>query len=423
MSSSFTRRCDEPSRESRDQGPSQLNDWRLLDTARKLSYKDLMLPVTIILCMIISVLISVYVPSSRHVFDAKKDFNLVNVSIPLAIGMIVMMIPPICKVPWESIHVFISKNSVWKHIAISLVLNWVIGPLLMTGLAWSVLFKHEEYREGIIMIGVARCIAMVLIWNQIAGGDNDLCVVLVICNSLLQMFLYAPLQLLYCYIISAGNFQGYYNRVFEEVAKSVGVFLGIPLLCGIATRMLFVCTIGKAKYERNILKYVAPWSTIGLHYTICILFISRGYQFVHELGSAFLCFIPLILYFIIAWTLTFVLLRYLTKQSTEDNQECNCDQEKLLLPNSWGKKTCTSNFPITMTHCFTTASNNFELSLAVAISLYGNDSKQAIAATFGPLLEVPILMMLALLSKYLHAKFMWESEGINSGLRYSINDI
>lgn len=379
-------------------------------TIKSVSYLDLLLPFTILLCMIVSILISVYVPSSRHTFDAENHASLVNVSIPLAIGMIVMMIPPICKVSWESIHKYLKEKYVWRQLLLSLILNWIFGPLLMTALAWLALFEHKEYREGIIMIGIARCIAMVLIWNQIAGGDNDLCVVLVVCNSVLQMVLYAPLQLLYCYVISNDHFQGSYNAMFSEVAKSVSAFLGIPLCCGILIRLIFVYSIGKHNYEKHILKYISPWAMIGFHYTICILFVSRGYQFIHEIGSAFLCFIPLVLYFILAWSFTFVLMRYLTNTKPSDDEKCECDQEQLLLKKSWGKKTCSSNYPITMTQCFTTASNNFELSLAVAISIYGNDSQQAIAATFGPLLEVPILMILAIFARYLRIRFIWRTD-------------
>ena len=379
-------------------------------TIRSLSFLDALLPLTIVLCIIGSILISVYVPSSRHTFDAHNHASLVNVSIPLAVGMIVMMIPPICKVSWESIHIYLSESYVWKQVVISLILNWLVGPFLMTALAWLTLFKHREYREGIIMIGIARCIAMVLVWNQIAGGDNDLCVVLVVCNSVLQMVLYAPMQLLFCYVISNEHFSGSYSAMFSDVAKSVGVFLGIPLCAGISIRLLFVYMIGKERYEKYILRYISPWSMIGFHYTICVLFISRGYQFIREIGSAFLCFIPLVLYFVIAWSFTFILMRYLTNKKPVGNEECECDQVQLLTKKSLGKKTCSSSFPITMTQCFTTASNNFELSLAVAISIYGNDSQQAIAATFGPLLEVPILLMLAIFARYLRVRFIWRAD-------------
>ncbi|CAI4595312.1 BHH_G0034380.mRNA.1.CDS.1 [Saccharomyces cerevisiae] len=272
---------------------NMVNRTDILTTIKSLSWLDLMLPFTIILSIIIAVIISVYVPSSRHTFDAEGHPNLMGVSIPLTVGMIVMMIPPICKVSWESIHKYFYRSYIRKQLALSLFLNWVIGPLLMTALAWMALFDYKEYRQGIIMIGVARCIAMVLIWNQIAGGDNDLCVVLVITNSLLQMVLYAPLQIFYCYVISRDHLNTSNRVLFEEVAKS------------------------------------------------------------------------------------------------DTQRECSCDQE-LLLKRVWGRKSCEASFSITMTQCFTMASNNFELSLAIAISLYGNNSKQAIAATFGPLLEVPI---------------------------------
>lgn len=385
-----------------------------IETVRSLSYLDLALPFTIILTIIIAVVISVYSPSSRSAFDPNTHSSFVGVSIPLAIGMIVMMIPPISKVSWESIHRYLLLPYVRKQLLISFVLNWIFGPLLMTALAWMTLFKFEEYRQGIIMIGIARCIAMVLIWNQIAAGDNDLCVVLVVMNSLLQTVLYAPLQILFCYVISNNHPLVANAEMYKEVAKSVAAFLGIPLGIGIATRLIFLSTIGKEKYEKKIMRFISPWAMIGFHYTLFIIFISRGYQFVHQIGQAILCFVPLIVYFLLTWFSTFAIIRMLSSRTIQD-KECDCDQELLLKKKIWGKRTCAASYPITMTHCFTMASNNFELSLAVAISIYGNDSKQAIAATFGPLLEVPVLLLLAIFAKCCKNLFIWRNENDFSG--------
>lgn len=186
---------DKTARDSREnlgksaQKSTNVGSWK---TVKNLSLSNLALPLTIILTIVIGVIISVYVPSSRSVFNPEEHANFVGVSAYLAVGMIIMMIPPICKVPWETIHKYMVLPYIKKQLLISFILNWICGPLLMTALAWMTLFKFKEYREGIIMIGIARCIAMVLIWNQIAEGDNDLCVILVIVNSFFKLFFTFP---------------------------------------------------------------------------------------------------------------------------------------------------------------------------------------------------------------------------------------
>ncbi|AQZ11096.1 hypothetical protein BZL39_C00150 [Zygosaccharomyces parabailii] len=394
--------------ETLDKSAQQSTNANLRKIVKHLSLSDKTLPLTIILAIVIGVIISVYVPSSRNVFNPEEHANFVGVSVYLAVGMIIMMIPPICKVPWESIHKYVVLPDIKKQVLISFILNWICGPLLMTALAWVTLFKFKEYREGIIMIGIARCIAMVLVWNQIAEGDNDLCVILVIVNSFFQIILYAPLQILYCYVISHEHPIVSNSEMYKEVAKSVGVFLGIPLGIGMLFRLFFIYTAGKDNYERHILKFVSPWAMIGFHYTILVIFISRGHDFIHQIGQAILCFVPLILYFLVTWSLTFGLMRLLSRRRS-DEKECFCEEE-LLLKKVWGTKTCNASYRTTMTQCFTMASNNFELSLAVAISIYGNDSKQAIAATFGPFLEIPILLVLAILARSLKFRFAWGNE-------------
>lgn len=362
--------------------------------------------------MVLGILLSVYVPSSRNTFDGAQ---VVGVAVPLAIGMIVMMLPPLCKVQWESFFRFFSLDMYLRSIVVSLVLNWVVCPLLMFGLSWVTLFDKPEYRNGIIMIGLARCIAMVLVWNDIAGGDPDLCAVIVIVNSLFQIVMYAPFQILFCYAITGDyNMAGDSGITYAVVARSVAFFLGIPLAIGLAIRLLAKNTIGIEKYNQQAVPYISPWAFIGLIYTIVVIFIERGHYFIKDIGSGLRCFVPLVLYFLIAWFATFFGIRWYTSSpkrielldDAEETLLCGC--EKNIVPNEsrWNWR-CGASYSETVTQTFTAASNNFELSLAIAISLYGSGSKESIAATFGPLLEVPILLVLCFVAQYFKVRFLW----------------
>jgi ACR3 family arsenite transporter len=385
-----------------------------------LSIVDKALPLLIILAMIMGILISVYVPSASNAFEGA---TVVGVSIPLAIGLIIMMIPPLCKVEWENFVSFFTRDTYFKSIVISLILNWIVCPFLMFGLAWASLFDEPEYRVGVIMIGMARCIAMVLLWNEIAEGDPNLCAVLVLVNSLLQVVLYAPYQIFFCYVMT-GDSANNSGLSYSLVAKSVAFFLGIPLALGVLVRFSFLWTVGLDKYKQKILPFISPWALIGLLYTIIVIFIEKGDDFVKNIGSAFRCFVPLVCYFMITWFGTFFLTRWLagflyfngtlyrriekdiTPTDETEKLLCSCQSKLRDNPSKWSSG-CSANYSETITQTFTAASNNFELSLAVAISLYGSGSKQAIAATFGPLLEVPILLILAYVAKYFKRRFIW----------------
>lgn len=407
----------------------------LLKAWKSLSFTDKILPLAIILAIVLGVLLSVYVPKSRDAFDGVQ---IVGVSVPLAVGMIVMMIPPLCKVEWERMHILLRQKRYINHILISLLLNWIVAPFLMFGLSWLTLFDESEYRIGIIMIGLARCIAMVMVWNEIAGGDHNLCAILVVINSVLQIVLYAPYQMFFCYVITAdsGNMVSY-----SLIAQSVAFFLGVPLGVGLLARFTFLITKGGDFYKSKILPIVSPFAFIGLIYTIIVIFIQRGNEFIKEIGDAFRCFVPLILYFLICWFGTFFGLRrifgnvkpnlegYYKKveittigddedhetdsKSEEKTVLCGCEKEIAENANSSidGNNcgACSADYGEIITQTFTTASNNFELSLAIAISIYGSGSKQSIAATFGPLLEVPILLILCLVAQYLHYRLMWRT--------------
>ncbi|GMM36959.1 Arr3 protein [Saccharomycopsis crataegensis] len=387
---------------------------------KELSWTDRLLPVIIILSIVLGTLISVYDPSARNAFDSQH--RLAGVSAPLAVGLIIMMIPPLCKVEWENIHNILRQKRIYTQLVISLILNWIVCPLLMVALAWMALFNDEEYRTGIIMIGVARCIAMVLVWNELAGGDNTLCIIIVVMNSILQMLLYAPYQIFLCYIISNTPRSGS-SVSYQLVAKSVGVFLGIPFGFGLLIRLGSLCIFGKKIYEKKLLPLISPWSLIGLVYTIIVIFIARGDDFIKNIGQAFKCFIPLTVYFVITWFGTLFFMRYFSNyvnrkkiQAVGEEEpliRCGCEKtmERESAENKW-KMWCGAKYGETITQTFTAASNNFELSLSIAISIYGSGSKQSIAATFGPLLEVPILLFLTVVAKYFQLKLLWNDDEI-----------
>lgn len=372
------------------------------DVNKKVSLVDKLLPLLIILAIIIGIVISVYAPNAQSSFGG---VTVVGVSVPLAVGMIIMMIPPFFKVRWEFLNQTMFTRLFARSMMISLVLNWIICPLFMLGLAWLTLFDQPEFRTGIIMIGTARCIAMVVLWNDIAGGSTDLCAIIVVVNSLLQLVLYAPYQLLLCYVISGDPIPSMIS--YSLVAKTLVFFLGIPIVAGIVLRFLAKISIG---VELGT-KILSPFAPLGLLYTVIVIFIEKGKDFLHETGPAFRCFAPLFVYFVVVWNATFFGLRWLLGRTVlvqEENNPllCGCEKEKESNPKAW-KMWCSAPYQEVATHAFTAASNNFELSLSVAISLYGANSKQAIAATFGPVLEIPLLMILCFVSLYFRRIFLW----------------
>lgn len=384
-----------------------------------LSLTDKLLPLLIILAIVLGVLLSVYVPSSRTALDSSK---VVGVSVPLAVGLIVMLLPPLCKVEWENVLKYFSRSTYLKPILFSLVLNWIICPFFMFGLAWLTLFDQDEYRTGIIMIGLARCIAMVLLWNDIADGDNTLCAVIVIVNSVLQIVLYAPYQIFFCYVITGHYQQTSSSVTYSLVAKSVAFFMGVPFGLGVIIRLVGRALLGSKRYDKRFLPFVSPWALIGLLYTIVVIFMEKGNDFIQDIGSAFRCFVPLVVYFIGTFFGTLFLLRWLytyrifesrhikfdevDETSDEKKPLCGCEKTKELHPEKFSYG-CAAPYGATVAQTFTAASNNFELSLAIAISIYGSGSKQAIAATFGPLIEVPLLLLLVFVARYFKVRFVW----------------
>ncbi|OAP59091.1 arsenical-resistance protein [Fonsecaea erecta] len=340
---------------------------------KSLGILDQFLALWIFLAMLVGILLGNFVPSTG---PALQKGQFVGVSIPIAIGLLVMMYPILCKVRFETLHHSFRKRTLWVQILFSVVVNWIVAPLFMLGLAWAFLPDEPGLRDGLILVGIARCIAMVLIWTGLAGGDNEYCAILVAINSLLQMVLFAPLALLFINVISHS-----YNGVdvdYAPVAKSVGVFLGIPLATAIVTRFSLRNLVGKDWYEKQFLKWIGPLSLIGLLFTIIVLFGSQGRRVVHQIVSVVRVAAPLIVYFAIIFLSTLLITRRL----------------------GFG-------YRLACTQSFTAASNNFELAIAVAIATYGVDSDQALAATVGPLIEVPVLLGLVYVVRWFGRRKDW----------------
>lgn len=256
-------------------------------------------------------------------------------------------------------------------------MNWILAPLLMTGLAWAFLPDRRELREGLIFVGIARCIAMVLIWTDLAKGDSDYCAVLVAFNSILQMVLFAPLAIFYIKIVShGGDVDG---LDYGLVARSVAVFLGIPLAAAVLTRLILRRILGERRYQTHFIRFIGPLSLIGLLYTIIVLFGSQGAHVVHQITSVLRVCAPLVVYFAITFSVTVYACWKLG-----------------------------FTYKVSCTQSFTAASNNFELAIAVVVAVYGAGSQQALASTVGPLIEVPVLVALVYVLKWVKQRVGWK---------------
>ncbi|KAF8660457.1 hypothetical protein AX16_001637 [Volvariella volvacea WC 439] len=360
---------------------------------KKLGLLDKLLSPLIILVMIIGVVIGEFVPGVQEAFDT---VHFDTVSVPIAIGLIVMMWPILTKVHYECLPSLFTTSRLWLHIFISLVLNWIVGPFIMLGLAWATLPDLPTYRTGVILVGLARCIAMVMIWNQLAKGDGEYCAILVVINSVLQIILYSPLSVLFINIIG-GESQVETHVSYGEVAISVLIYLGIPLAAGIITRYTIWYLTSKSFLESKFLPIFSPLSLIGLLYTILVMFAYQARHILDNLGPSFRVFVPMILYFVIMWSSAFGLLYWLSRWEIQHHgkgEEENA--EKRLF-----------GYEKTVVQAFTAGSNNFELAIAIAISVYGVSSDQALAATIGPLVEVPVLLSLTWVALYLRKRLNW----------------
>lgn len=357
--------------EKQETSPSSMTK---VSAFKSLGLLDRFLALWIFLAMAIGIILGNFVPNTGPALQKGK---FVGVSVPIAVGLLVMMYPILCKVKFETLHHAFRKREIWIQIAFSIFVNWIIAPFLMLGLSWAFLPDKEGLREGLILVGLARCIAMVLIWTGLAGGDNEYCAILVAINSVLQMVLFAPLALLFISII--GRSGDTINVSYSTVATSVAVFLGIPLGGAIITRFAIRKLASPKWYDTIFLKFLGPWSLIGLLFTILVLFASQGHQVVHQILSVVRVAAPLIVYFGIVFFFT------------------------LLVTHKLG-----FGYKLSATQSFTAASNNFELAIAVAVATFGANSDQALAATVGPLIEVPVLLALVYIVKWIGKRREWK---------------
>ena len=342
----------------------------------QLSLLDRFLPVWIILAMVVGLLLGLI----NGIQDLFNKFQFGSTSLPIAIGLLWMMYPVLAKVKYEELGKLKTEG---KLFSTSLFLNWVIGPFLMFGLAWLFLANEPEFRQGIIIIGLARCIAMVLIWNMLAGGDNEDAAVLVALNSLFQVLMYSVYAYFFLGVASEwmGGSSADLSITMGDIALSVFIFLGVPLIAGFLTRVYGLRKIGKERYDTEFTHKLGPLALIGLLYTIIIMFSTQGEQIFNLKWKLLLVAAPLVLYFLLMFFLSFFI--------------------------SWVLK---FTYKKTVTLSFTAASNNFELAIAVAIGTFGIESNQALATVIGPLLEVPILVSLVYVSLWLQKKLFHEEE-------------
>lgn len=347
-----------------------------------LGWLDRLLSLLIILAMILGVIIGEFAPNVQQNLSA-GDFR--GVSAPLVVGLIVMMWPILTKVQYERLPQMFATRRLWYQLAVSLVLNWILGPLLMLGLAWASLPDLDNYRVGVIMVGLARCIAMVMIWNKIARGDSTTCAIIVIFNSILQIVLYAPLAVLFINVISNDD---KFQLDYSDVAIAVAIYLGIPLAAGVLTRFVVLGLFGRKFFQNSFLPYFGPLSLVALLYTIIIIFAEQAQHILDNLGPVFRTFVPLVLYFALMWTGSFVLIWWLSLRYGKQE---------------WG-------YQMAVVQAFTAGSNNFELAIAVCVAVFGVGSDQALAATIGPLVEVPVLLVLSWIAMFVGKRLQWDRD-------------
>ena len=340
----------------------------------RLSTVDRFLPLWIGLAMLAGLLLGRLIPGLNDALDTVK---IGQTSLPIALGLLLMMYPVLAKVRYDEVRLITADR---RMMAASLILNWIVGPLVMFALAWLLLADQPAYRTGVILVGLARCIAMVLIWNDLARGDREMAAVLVALNAVFQVLFYAALGVFYLKVLPdwLGLDTANINVSIGTIAKTVAIFLGIPLVAGYLTRTIGERRRGRAWYEHKFLPKIGPIALYGLLFTVVVLFALQGDTITnHPLNVARIA-LPLLAYFAIMWFGAFAISRrlHLTYERTS-------------------------------TLSFSAASNDFELAIAVAIGVFGVTSGQALAGVVGPLIEVPVLVGLVYVALWLRRRLTW----------------